>query len=465
MRNGAATLRAALESLRAQTFGDFHVVAVDDGSTDETPWILREELARWAALSPVEDAPATSGSPRGVPTLCVVRLETGVGIAGALIAAVQAAGRPEFFARQDADDVSHPERFTRQVEFLDAHPEIGLVATGVRTMRREGPASDTADGANAPPPPPPPGRFPAAEAPSPGNGCPADGSAPDPRDGWRRYERWLASCVAPEEIALGLWVESPLPHPTVMMRRAAYEQAGGYREVPWPEDYDLWLRMLRSGIVMAKVPEVLYDWADDPGRATRTLPAYTPEAFHACRAHHLARHLDGRGVIVWGAGRDGRRAARFLLRQGVDIRAFLDIDPRKIGRTAYGRPILAAEAWLATRAELLRAGESQGATDAGPTARTGLGAVLPPAAQPGPRPTERSAVGSEVRSAALSADQSSDPHTPRPSGPFAAPGADGTGLCPPMVLAAVGTAGARELIRARLVAAGLREGGDFLCIA
>jgi hypothetical protein len=339
----------------------------------------------------------------------VVRLDAGVGITAALMAAAQAAGDPEFFARQDADDVSHPERFARQLEYLDAHPEVGLVATGVRTITPGGLAGG-------------PGGV-------------------GPSGGWKRYEHWLAECVTAEEIALGLWLESPLPHPTVMMRRTAYEQAGGYREVPWPEDYDLWLRMLRLGIVMAKLPEALYDWADYPGRATRTLPAYTPEAFLACRAHHLARHLDGRGVIVWGAGRDGRRAARSLLRQGVDIRAFLDIDPRKIGRTAYGRPILAADEWLATRAELLGAGGGEGET-AGRS-------VTKPAMQS----TTQSAGQSDEEAAAQSLGR---PHT--------VPAVD-AGIFPPLVLAAVGTAGARDLIRARLVAAGLREGDDFLCIA
>jgi GT2 family glycosyltransferase len=361
VRNGALTLRAALESLEAQSFREFRVVVVDDGSTDETPRILREALARRGGGGTGLGEP-----PAALPALTVVRLEPGAGIAGALAAAAQAAGDAEFLARQDADDCSLPERFARQVAFLDSHPGIGLVATGVRTVTRQ-----------------------------------------DPTEGWRRYEGWLASCVTPDEIARGLWIESPLPHPTVMMRRTAYELAGGYREVPWAEDYDLWLRMLRAGIAMGKLPETLYEWGDHPGRATRALPAYTPEAFHACRAHHLARHLDGRGVIVWGAGRDGRRASRALLREGVDIRAFLDIDPRKIGRTAYGRPILAAEDWLGGR---------------------GCAA-------------ERAA-----RDPAAGDCAAEDP-------------------APPIVLAAVGTRGARELIRARLVRAGLREGPDFLCIA
>jgi hypothetical protein len=354
------------------------VIAVDDGSTDDTPRILREEMARWGADTGSASRPGARAE--DFPSLVVVRLDPGTGITGALVAAAQAAGETEFFARQDADDCSHPERFARQVEFLDEHPQIGLVATGVRTVSlKRGPSSA------------------------------AVGEEGGSTDGWRRYERWLAACVTPEDISRGLWLESPLPHPTVMMRRTAYEAAGGYREVPWAEDYDLWLRMLRTGITMAKLPEPLYDWADHPGRASRRLPAYAPEAFLACRAHHLARYLDGRGVIVWGAGRDGRRAARALLREGVDIRAFLDIDPRKIGRTAYGRPILAAADWLLTWDELLGFGGEESVT------------------------TGRMAPGAHVAS--------------------------------PIVLPAVGTAGARELIRAALVTAGLREGRDFLCIA
>jgi ABC-type sugar transport system substrate-binding protein len=154
---------------------------------------------------------------------------------------------------------------------------------------------------------------------------------------------------------------------------------------------------------MAKLPEVLYEWSDHPGRASRTQPQYTAESFLACKAHHLVAFLAGRPAIVWGAGRDGRRAARALLREGARIAAFLDIDPRKIGRTAYGLPILAAEEWLKAR------GQSSPAT----------------------------AVAEEVVRATPDA----------------------------IVLSAVGTEGARELIRARLHGAGLAEGADYLCLA
>lgn len=363
VRDGARTLPSCLDSLERQTFRDFRVVAVDDGSSDGTAEILLDRQRRWFA--------AHASSPG--PFLSLVRLAVGRGIAGALAAAAIAAPEERYLARQDADDISLPGRLERQVRYLEDHPDVGVLATGIETLREEeGLGSMT--------------------------------------DGWRRYEAWLSSSHTPEEIARSLWIESPLPHPTVMMRRESLLRAGGYVDVPWPEDYDLWLRMLRAHVVMAKLPEALYRWRDHSKRASRTLDAYAPARFLACRAHHFSAYvketpeLSGREIVVWGAGRDGRRTARALLAEGAPVTAFLDIDPRKIGRRAFGKPIHSAETWLS-------------------------------AASGAPR---TSATGPPVSPASV----------PKP-----------------LVLAAVGTAGARELIRARLEAAGLREGTDYFCLA
>ena len=286
VRNGERTLPAALRSIQRQSFTGFECIVVDDGSADASAEVVRRvagEDGRFRLLSTV---------PRGIVPALVLAAES---------------ARTQLFARHDADDTSHPERFALQMQHLRAHPATDLVSTQVTH-----------------------------------SGAPLT-------DGGQRYADWVRSCRTAEEIARGLWTESPLPHPTVMFRREIYERSGGYRDVGWPEDYDLWLRMLRQGARFAKIDRELYSWTDAPGRASRTLPQYAPERFLACRAHHLAAFLGDRPTIVWGAGRDGRRFARSFLAEGGVIERFLDIDPRKIGRRAQGRPIEEAETGLAAR--------------------------------------------------------------------------------------------------------------------
>ena len=107
VRNGAAHLAAALESIFAQTFRDFELLVIDDGSTDATPEILRA----------VRD-----------PRLRVVTHPQNLGLVPTLNEGL-ALARGALIARQDHDDRSHPERLRKQVDYLRAHPDCALVGT------------------------------------------------------------------------------------------------------------------------------------------------------------------------------------------------------------------------------------------------------------------------------------------------------------------------------------------------
>lgn len=109
--NAARYLSAALASVQTQTFGDFEVIAVDDGSSDGSGAILD----RIAATE---------------PRLRVIR-RPNTGIVGALNDGL-AAARGEFIARMDADDICLPERFALQVEFLRRHPDCVCVGSAFR---------------------------------------------------------------------------------------------------------------------------------------------------------------------------------------------------------------------------------------------------------------------------------------------------------------------------------------------
>lgn len=275
VRDGAGTIERALGSLSAQTFEDWEAVIVDDGSTDATHSILGN-LARSEPRFRILRTP-----PRGlVPALnLAVQLSTG-----------------RLLARQDADDASHPERLAEQVGALSAHPSWDLVATRVRIF-------------------------------------------PEPLQGLRRYESWVNSLVHPDDIRRDIWIESPLPHPTVVVRREVFESAGGYRDMGWPEDYDLWLRLHLEGKTLAKVPKILYAWRDSPDRLSRRHDMYSPEAFRRCKAHHLTSVVGDRRAWIWGAGPFGRRLARALREEGVPVDRFVDIDPLKVGRRVQNAPV------------------------------------------------------------------------------------------------------------------------------
>jgi hypothetical protein len=130
-----------------------------------------------------------------------------------------------------------------------------------------------------------------------------------------------------------------------MFRRSVPERLGAYREGDFPEDYELWLRWLEAGVRMEKLPEALLVWQDSPARLSRRDPRYAPEAFHRVKAGYLGRWLARHSaqhprIVLWGAGRVTRRRARYLQATGVEITAYIDIDPRKLGRAIEGRPVI-----------------------------------------------------------------------------------------------------------------------------
>ena len=136
------------------------------------------------------------------------------------------------------------------------------------------------------------------------------------------------------------------------LRRQVLESAGGYRDVGWAEDYDLWLRLLEAPLRLAKLDAVLHLWRDHPDRQTRLDPRYSKDRFLACKAHFLARGpcRKLRQVLVWGAGPTGRKLARYLAEEGVRPAAFLEIDRKKIGRRPSGVPVRALDDLEALRA-------------------------------------------------------------------------------------------------------------------
>jgi hypothetical protein len=303
-RDAAATLRAAAASILRQTERDLALVCVDDGSTDGTAEVLERLAARDRRV--------------------VVVNGPGEGIARALNRGL-AGCDAEVVARMDADDVAHPRRLALQREALAA--DRSLAAAGARVR-----------------------LFPRRVV----------------RAGMARYAAWLNGLTTPERVARDLFVEAPLVHPAAAIRREALERAGGWRDGPFPEDYDLWLRLAEAGGGLTNVAATLLDWRESAGRLTRTDPRYDLARHVALKAEFLARGpLAGRReVALWGAGETGKAFADALGARGISVALFVEVDPNKIGRRVRGAPVVAyGEAGRARGLPFLVAVGAPGARD------------------------------------------------------------------------------------------------------
>ena len=196
--NGAPRVREAVVSVLGQTMGDLELIVVDDGSFDGTAAILESF---------------------GDPRLRIERRER-AGLTSALNRGLALARAP-LVARLDADDVALPERVARQVAYLDAHPDVGLLGTAAREVDPSG-----------------------------------------------RELRTVSPPTDDTALRRALIRENPFVHSSMVMRRAAVDLVKGYDPgFPVAQDYDLWMRMSRV-TRMANLAEPLVIRRILPGRVT-----------------------------------------------------------------------------------------------------------------------------------------------------------------------------------------------------
>lgn len=174
------------------------------------------------------------------PTFSIIRLPENIGLARALNKGIQET-RTEWIARMDADDISLPDRFEKQVNYLTEHPQIDVLGTALQefsesTTLSTNPPSDT---------------------------------TPDKAE----TISWGTKRILPtesDELSQYARFQSPVHHPTVMMRTSRVVHAGSYpTDAGRFEDYLLWERMLLDGSLFANLPEVLLGYRVDAGAYNR----------------------------------------------------------------------------------------------------------------------------------------------------------------------------------------------------
>ena len=276
--NAGATISACLSSLRRQTLTDWECVIVDDGSSDDTAAVVGTLGAR-------DDRIRLLSRPRrGL----VAALNDGL-----------AHCRAPLIARMDADDVMHSARLATQADALDGDATLAAIGCHVRIFPR---------------------------------------TTMSPRR--REYEGWLNSLRSADDVMRDAFVECPIAHPTLMMGRAMAKLA--YCDHGWPEDYDLMLRALTSGLRVGVAPRRLMAWRERADSWSRTHPAYAVEQFTACKAHYLARGFlaASESFVLWGYGATGRQLRRALATHGKTPSHIVEVKTSRVGQRIHGAGVI-----------------------------------------------------------------------------------------------------------------------------
>jgi glycosyltransferase involved in cell wall biosynthesis len=189
--NGEKYLREAIDSILNQTFEDFEFLIINDCSTDRTMEILQSYHDH---------------------RIKIINNEKNIGLTKSLNKGLKIA-RGEYIARQDADDVSAPDRLKKEIDFLGAHRDYAVVGTFVKVLNDDSKVI----------------RLP--------KGLIEDFQI---RDFFKR-----SNC---------------LTHGSTMLRKKCLLEVGFYDEsIARAQDYDLWLR-LSEKYRLANIPEYLYMW-------------------------------------------------------------------------------------------------------------------------------------------------------------------------------------------------------------
>lgn len=189
--NCEAFLAKAIQSVLDQSFTDFELIIINDGSTDRTREIIHS----------FSD-----------PRIIYLENEKNRGLIFSLNRAIDTA-KGKFIARMDADDICHSNRFLFQKKFLEEHEAVAVVASTVQMINVKG----------------------------------------EPIANWELDRQ----CITPEKIREMMPWHNCIAHPTVMFRADVIKKLKYRRRQKNIEDYDLWLRMLNRGYLIAKLDEPL----------------------------------------------------------------------------------------------------------------------------------------------------------------------------------------------------------------
>lgn len=267
---------SCLDSIIAQTYSQWELIAVNDHSTDRTPKILNEYAEKDRRIRVFH-----SKRHKLIPTL----KEGYPHVRGTLI------------NRMDSDDRMPHDKLQTLVNEWSKYGKGTIVAGGTEHFVDEGEVGD----------------------------------------GFRRYERWLNEVAKNGTHYQEIYKECVIPSHCWIVDKDDFDSVGGFEPEVYPEDYDLCFRFYQQGLKVVGIDKVLHYWRDRSNRISRTWEEYKDNRYFGLKIpyfYKLDRDLK-RPLVLWGAGKNGKDLAKLILEREDSFDWVCD-NERKIGKDVYG---------------------------------------------------------------------------------------------------------------------------------
>jgi len=270
-------LHDCIDSIIAQTYTDWELIAVNDHSSDRTPEILQAYAQKDPRIRVFD-----SEGYKLIPTLQHAYKYC----------------RGTLINRMDSDDKMPDYKLQVLLNEWKKHGEGTVIAGGTEHFVDEGQVGD----------------------------------------GFLRYEKWLNKVAKNSTHYQEIYQECVIPSHCWLIHKNDFDRAGAFDPVVYPEDYDLCFRFYREGFKVVGIDYVLHYWRDRSNRISRTWEEYKDNRYFKLKVKYFYE-LDRdkkRPLVLWGCGRNGKDMAKLLLEQGDSFEWVCD-NSKKIGKDIYGR--------------------------------------------------------------------------------------------------------------------------------
>ena len=275
-KDTAPYLEACLDSILAQTYENWELIAINDHSSDATPEILEAYAKKDARIRVIH-----SKRRKLIPALKEAYPHA----------------RGELINRMDSDDKMPHDKLEVMLSEWQKQGKGTIVAGGTEHFVDEGEVGG----------------------------------------GFRRYEQWLNNVARNNLHWQEIYKECVIPSHCWLIHRDDFEAVDGFEPEVYPEDYDLCFRFYRQGLRVEGLDKVLHYWRDRSNRISRTWEEYEDNRYYDLKLRYFYE-IDRdtrRPLVLWGAGRNGKDLAKEILKHEGDFHWVCD-NERKIGLDVYG---------------------------------------------------------------------------------------------------------------------------------